>query len=304
MPETISSEPIVEHAGTGFRIPESTARQIDELSKGLPAECKYTRFAKTAEYEIDGDERTEVSFVTTDDIDRDREVILPDGLDTKDYNGVVTFCHKYDQLPVGRSLWIKPKMKGQRNGLIAKTYYPTKPKDWGDAPWLPSAILHLMQSPHPTCTGKSIGFIPMEVREATAEEKARRPELKGVPIISRARIIEYAVTGVPANPAAEMELVAKSIKAMTDRALAKEVAEAFNISEEALAAAPAAEIEKTAEQVAAEKAADREARIAQLLATPDSFITAEDYLAAQRRAAVEQARQHAQAFLTMRSGRV
>ncbi len=100
-----------------------------------------------------------------------------------------------------------------RGSLIAKTHYPQKPNDWGDAPWLPSAVLHLMQQPVPTCTGKSIGFLPLNIREATAEERAKRPELAGVPIIDKAAGIEYAVAPLPCNPQAQMEAVSKGREA-------------------------------------------------------------------------------------------
>jgi hypothetical protein len=225
-----TTENIVEHASTGFCIPEPMARRIDELSRGLSAECKYRRLAKTADIdEINAKERFDVSYINTDDIDRDHEVVLPSGCDMTDWNKVVTPFHKYDVLPVGKSLWVRSKMKGQRQGLIAKTYYHRKPEDWGDGtPWLPSAILHLMQSEFPTCTGKSIGFLPVEIREATAQEKSQRPELKGIPIIAKWKMLEYSVVSVPANQAAEMETVSKALKS---GAITQDIAEMIGLKD-------------------------------------------------------------------------
>lgn len=200
---------IVEHAGSGLNMPESTARKIDELSKGLPKDFNFRRIAKTpTSHQLDAGERTDISTITTDAVDRDGECVIPSGGDWKDYNRVVTFAHRYDQLPAGSNWWIKPKA----NGLIAKTHYPTKPADWGDAAWLPSAVLHLMQQPVPTCTGKSIGFLPLNVRAATPSEKAMRPELDRVPIIDKWAGLEYAVAPLPCNAQAEMEAVSKGIK--------------------------------------------------------------------------------------------
>jgi hypothetical protein len=202
-------ENIVEHSNTGFVIPEALARKIDQLSRGLPKELGYRRIArKSDEFTLDTGERTDVSLITTDALDRDGEVVLPAGGDWSTYNRVVTFAHRYDQLPVGSNWWIRPR----GNGLIAKTHYPQKPTDWGDAPWLPSAVLHLMQQPVPTCTGKSIGFLPLNVRAATSDEIARRPELRGVPVIDRWIGVEYAVVPVPCNPDAEMQAVAKGME--------------------------------------------------------------------------------------------
>ncbi|HSU68195.1 MAG TPA: hypothetical protein VLJ39_15055 [Tepidisphaeraceae bacterium] len=202
-------ENIVEHAATGFAIPEALARKIDSLRRDLPKEFNYRRLArKSDEFSLDPGERTDVSLITTDALDRDGEVVLPQGGDWSTYNRVVTFAHRYDQLPVGSNWWIRPK----GNGLIAKTHYPQKPADWGEAPWLPSAVLHLMQQPVPTCTGKSIGFLPTNVRPATRAEIDRRPEMRNVPVIDRWIGVEYAVVPVPCNPEAEMQAVAKGME--------------------------------------------------------------------------------------------
>lgn len=197
--------PIVE-GPQGFSMPEATARRIEELAKSLPADFSYRRLARKAEeFRLEPGERTDVSLITTDSVDRQGEMVIPSGIDWSGYNRVVTFAHRYDQLPVGSNWW----MRSRGNGLIAKTHYPAKPADWGDAPWLPSAVLHLMQQPVPTCTGKSIGFLPLSIREATAAECRERPELKGVPVIDKSAGIEYAVVPVPANPDAQMQAVAK-----------------------------------------------------------------------------------------------
>ena len=202
-------ENVVEHAGTGFHIPESLARKIDRLSRELPKDFTSRRLARKSEqFTLDAGERTDVSLITTDAIDREGEVIVPSGGDWSTYNRVVTFAHRYDQLPVGSNWWIRAR----GNGLIAKTHYPQKPSDWGDAPWLPSAVLHLMQQPVPTCTGKSIGFLPLNVRAPTSDEISRRSALRGTKIIDRWLGVEYAVAPVPCNPEAEMQAVAKGME--------------------------------------------------------------------------------------------
>ncbi len=215
---------VVEHAASGLRMPEALARRIEALSRGLPADFTYRRLARKSDaLTLDPGERTDVSVITTDAIDRDGECVLPSGGDWSGYNRVVTFAHRYDQLPVGSNWWIRPK----GTGLVAKTHYPDRPADWGAAPWLPSAILHLMQQPVPTCTGKSIGFLPLNVRQASSEEIARRPALRGVPMIDRWVGVEYAVVPVPCNPDAQMQAVAKGMElGLLDRKLMDLIAEA------------------------------------------------------------------------------
>jgi hypothetical protein len=210
--------PLVEHVGSGFQLPQSLARKIDALSRTLPRDFTYRRIARKADsFTLDAGERTDVSLITTDALDRDGEVVLPSGGDWSDYNRVVTFAHRYDQLPVGSNWWIRAR----GNGLIAKTHYPDRPTDWGEGPWLPSAILHLMQQPVPTCTGKSIGFLPLSVRGPTVEELSRRPELKNAAVIDRWVGVEYAVVPVPCNPEAQMQAVAKGLElGVIDNAIA------------------------------------------------------------------------------------
>jgi hypothetical protein len=211
---------LVTHASTGLSIPESLARRIDELSRNLPRDFNYRRLARKSDsFTLDPGERTDVSYITTDAVDREGEVVIPAGGDWSGYNRVVTFAHRYDQLPVGSNWWIRPK----GNGLVAKTHYPERPADWGEAsPWLPSAILHLMRQPVPTCTGKSIGFVPLNVRSATGDETARRPELKHARVIDRWVGVEYAVVPVPCNPEAQVQAVAKGIEqGLIDRKILK-----------------------------------------------------------------------------------
>lgn len=216
--------PLVRHEPTGFDLPETLARKIDELSRSLPRDFTYRRLARESqEFTLDAGERTDVSFITTDALDREDQVVLPAGGDWNGYNRVVTFAHRYDRLPVGSNWWIRPRGAG----LIAKTHYPPKPADWGEAPWLPSAILHLMQQPVPTCTGKSIGFLPLHMRAATADEIAKRPEWRNAQVIDRWVGVEYAVVPVPCNPEAEMQAVAKGLElGIIDEPLVKLIADA------------------------------------------------------------------------------
>jgi hypothetical protein len=203
---------IVEEATTGLRMPEDVAEKIAELSKDLPKDFTYKRMGRTADLEeVAAEERAEVSVITTDAVDRDGEVVLPKGLDRSHFGGRVFLNHDYKDLQVGICHWIKPTLDGK--GLKAKTHYPAKPKDWGDAPWVPSALLHFMQQTPPGMTGRSVGFLPLNVRQATAEEKSFRPEWKDRPIIDKAALLEFSVASIPCNPEAEMLAVSKALEA-------------------------------------------------------------------------------------------
>lgn len=193
----------------GFAMPEKMARRIEEASKGLPKDFTYRRHGYNAKQaRTDPTDRTEVSVITSDAVDRDHECVIPAGGDWSSYGRVVPWCHKYDELPAGFNQWIKPVGRT----LEAKTQYPEKPADWGDAPWLPSAVWHFINQPVPTLGAKSIGFLPLNVRQATPSEKLARPELDGVPIIDKWMGIEYSCVVIGANPDAELIAVSKALR--------------------------------------------------------------------------------------------
>jgi hypothetical protein len=211
----------------GLRMPEATARAIEAVAKTLPQtdEFAYRRKAKAAvEMRMEPGERADVSFITTDAVDREGEVVLPKGGKWTDYNRVVTWCHSYgpqdgyNGLPVGTNLWIKPAETSKGMGLLGKTRYHTKPEGWaGD--WMPDAVLHLMQQDPPACTGKSIGFIPLNIRQASKKEIEANPDYADAPVIDKWIGFEYAACPVPMNQEAEMETVSKCVADLGTRAI-------------------------------------------------------------------------------------
>lgn len=224
MPAPKPKDNIVE-GPNGWKMAETVARIAERLLKGAPKGDDYAfrRVAKSvgdADLTLEKGERCDVSYVSTYDVDRDRDVVIPKGIDTSDYNGVVTFAHRYDQLPVGRCLW----MKAKDNGVIAKTKYPTRPDGWqGD--WMPDAILHLMQQDPPACTGKSLGIIPMVIREPLDSEIMAAPQMgrRGVRVIESCKVIEYAVTPLPINQNAELIAVSKAVNGPLADIIAEEI---------------------------------------------------------------------------------
>lgn len=203
----------------GLRMSSDQAVAAEAVLKDLSAECRamvadgpMRATVMPKKIETDSEERTEVSLVTTNSVDRDREVILPGGGDWKGFrlNPTVTFAHKYDELPLGRALWVrrqKPIPPQTVDGWLAKTLYASKPEGW-EAPWLADAVFHLIQQKF--LPGKSIGFIPMEMRAPEEKEIEERPELAKVgAIITKWHALEYAVAPVQSNPDALVQEVAK-----------------------------------------------------------------------------------------------
>jgi hypothetical protein len=126
---------------------------------------------------------------------------MPDGIALESYrlNPIVLFGHNQEK-PIGKALWIKP----QDGGLLAKTEYPERPSKF-EGEWLPDLVFSMVVEN--VLRGKSIGFLPLEIREPTEEEKEANPGLQQV--IARSLLLEYSVVSVPSNPLALVEAIGK-----------------------------------------------------------------------------------------------
>ena len=100
----------------------------DEMQEGLSKiieeagidEPEVLRRATTHKFAIaKGDERTAVNYASTRTIDRDREIVIPDGVDLREFrkNPVLLFGHNWSSPPIGSDSAIK----SDGFGLIAKS---------------------------------------------------------------------------------------------------------------------------------------------------------------------------------------
>jgi len=209
----------------GFPMRSDVAKAVEAAMKAQSAECKEVTttvlLADGSVQEVQGyarryfvskkvelGEREEVSWVTTNAIDRDFEVVVPAGLNWKQFlkNPIVPWAHDYRSLPVGRNLWVTRDKGKKVDGWKAKTRYLTKPPEWqGD--WFPDAVWHLTRMGD--IRGKSIGFVPTVGHRPSPQDIKKRPDLADVfLIIDKAIVIEYSVAPVQSNPDALVEHVA------------------------------------------------------------------------------------------------
>lgn len=194
----------------GFPMPDALAKALEALLKTLPKDKAYSyRKAQAVPslLELLEGERADVSTISTDSLDRDNEVVLPKGVGLTYFqkNPIVTFAHKYDELPIGKAQWVK-MVNGQ---LKAKTKYADKPDGW-EGPWLPDAVWAMTQQG--ILKGKSIGFIPTKIRSPTRDEIGERPEWKNAScVIESSVLLEYAIAPIPMNQDALVEAVSKGI---------------------------------------------------------------------------------------------
>lgn len=149
-----------------------------------------------------GDPRVDFSWISTEMVDHEGDVLLASGMDDSVFasNPIVTLNHDYGQAPIGRSLWRKPRTQSGIPGIIAATHYPPRPQDHPiGRDWMPDVALSLVRSG--LAVGKSVGFVVLSERPPTSRERrsgwgaARR-------VIEKWLLLEYAVCWMPANPGA------------------------------------------------------------------------------------------------------
>jgi hypothetical protein len=197
----------------GLPMQDRQAFQLESILKALPPEDRALRHAVVAKAPtelLDG-ERADVSWISTEDVDRDREVVVARGMNDAHFklNPIVTLQHCYSRPPVGRSLWRKRVKDGATGGIKAKTHYPPRPDGWpaGDD-WPPDAAFALIKAG--LLQGKSVGFVALKSHAPSSHEVAARPGLADVRrIIDEWLLLEYACVFLPANQSALVEAVSK-----------------------------------------------------------------------------------------------
>lgn len=196
----------------GFRQPETAARALEKILARQPtgAEFAYRRWAVPADaVEFIPGERAEISVISSAALDRDKEVVLPEGLQMEQFrrNPVVVWAHDYRELPIGMAQWIR--LDRGRGVIKAKTCYAPRPPEWV-GPWKADAVWELVRQG--LLKGKSIGFLPLEGGRPNSEELRSRPDLAAAQWIHRkALLLEYSVVPIPSNAEALVESIAKSL---------------------------------------------------------------------------------------------
>ena len=158
----------------GFPMQDRQAFALESILKALPREEAYRYrkavVAKGPSETLTG-ERSDVSWISTEDPDRQGEVVIARGLNDSQFqlNPIVTMQHAYWMPPVGKSLWRKRVKDGALVGIKAKTQYHQRPDAWpADCDWPPDVAFTLVQNG--LLCGKSVGFLPTKARRPTEEE--------------------------------------------------------------------------------------------------------------------------------------
>jgi hypothetical protein len=198
----------------GFPMTDASARAVEALLRTLPRDDRhrYRHLVQTrATSECNLGERSDVSWISTEAVDRAGEVVRATGMDDREFrlNPLVTLEHDYTRPPVGRCVWRRRVRDGTTHGIKAKTHYPARPAGLdAAAPWPPDEVFAHIQSG--LLTGKSIGFLPLQTHLPDEAEVRANGWPEGVRlVIDRWLLLEYACVSLPANPLALVESVSK-----------------------------------------------------------------------------------------------
>lgn len=182
------------------------AQKLHKKKEDIPFIQKFYSSEKSENVEA---ERAIVSYISTADIDRDNEILMPKGISTAHYekSGKPVFWgHQYGEPKdvIGQCLWVKPDASG--NSIVAKTAF--RKNEFADEVY--QLYTDDLAGQGPILRGWSVGFIPLEWDEGdTKAGGARRTYTKW-------ELLEYSAVSIPCNPNAQTILGVKGIK-LSDR---------------------------------------------------------------------------------------
>lgn len=176
------------------------------------------------------------AVISTDSLDRDGEVLVPAGMDATPYyrNPVVLWNHDTNKV-IGKAVG---KLKRNASSIEAETAFATRPVEHVGE-WFPDTVGALVSQG--VIRGMSVGFMPIETREANKGDRARYGE-KVRRVYSKWQLLEYSVVSIPANQDAIIQSVTKGV---ITRADAKSLFD-VDVPDELPAGVPTTEAKKVA----------------------------------------------------------
>ncbi len=136
------------------------------------------------------DDATYEAIITTGAVDRDGQIVKPEGIDITNYmrNPVVMYAHDYSALPVAKTLRIRP----EGDTLVAQFQF------------MPKGIYELADAVHGAwdsgfLNATSIGFIPKHAVDADGNEIENASYHAAQITLDQTELLEFSIVPVPAN---------------------------------------------------------------------------------------------------------
>lgn len=148
-----------------------------------------------------------IATICTSDPDDENEVLMPKMLDLTRFNRVqaVHLEHDIEALPIGRCKWLKCNEKE----MIAKYFISqATPETRAINTMLQEGVLHM----------HSVSYLGPKAISPTQSDLYAHPEWQGKKIYkSKQLMVEFSVTGQPANKECDMIAIGKSLKLSNDQ---------------------------------------------------------------------------------------
>lgn len=169
---------------------------VDDVAQPEMLRCKQTTIQGM---KIDRNERLVSGLVCTDSTDMDNEIVVPSGFDMSYFPGqvkAVYLNHDYASLPVATCRKLQLDASGTR--LYCQTF--VRRGAIGD-----DLLLAIEDG---AVNGFSVGFKALEYGPPTHAEKAYH----GADcVVRKAKLLEYSIVAMPANPTALINLATKGL---------------------------------------------------------------------------------------------
>lgn len=156
----------------------------------------------------DGPRHTLLLTASTEDLDRDNEVVDMGGLNLKFYNRnpVIAYNHDHSMPPIGRALWAKV----QDRKLKALAKLADRPADWPPIEWFPDTVFALAEQG--ILKGVSVGMLTLDASPPTEKEIKARPDLASARrILRKNMLVEISIVSIGANQSALVQSVKKGL---------------------------------------------------------------------------------------------
>jgi hypothetical protein len=161
---------------------------------------------------LEKEKRMVITTITSSRIDRDGEIVRPDGMRLDGYNGVVLAGHDYKGLGVGKNIWLKASEN--KESIIAKTEYATTDKaneyyDWRHGGFPMATSIGFAPTKYVSRGEKEFGA---QIKDLVNKGWLKENEVGNVRrIYTEWFLLEYSDVTVPANPDAQEIAVSKGI---------------------------------------------------------------------------------------------
>lgn len=142
--------------------------------------------------------------ITTDTVDRDREVLVPQGCNTKEWeaNPVLLWMHDPHQ-PIG----VGENVRRRERSIEADFTFAARPKDY-QGEWFPDYARGLVEAGVVRAVSVGAEYVSGGYRQATARDR----EMYGMDcekVVSKWKLFEVSLVSIPANPEALLSAVRK-----------------------------------------------------------------------------------------------